>query len=122
MELGSSPFPLLHQMLLGVIATAVTVVSVVHIVIGVEPLGLAAAVGMLILTGALVEVSLPWIEDRISRQRAQTRELWERQRDELRDLANRDELTQLQDRRYYYDRMRSEILAASVKPGVSLLF
>lgn len=121
-DLDGSPFALLHQMLLHVFAIAIAAVSLIHLSIGVELTGLAGAVAVLILTGVLVEVSLLGIERRLMSERHQTRALWERQRDELRELATKDELTQLQNRRYYYERMGNELSAAtSLKHGVSLL-
>ncbi len=83
---------------------------------------LVAVVALLGLAGIIVELALYRTERRLAQEREQVRTQWLRQRAELLEVATRDELTQLQNRRFYYERLSAELgRAARHKQPLSIL-
>jgi diguanylate cyclase (GGDEF)-like protein/putative nucleotidyltransferase with HDIG domain len=70
---------------------------------------LTAEVAVFGLAGVIVLLTLYRTERKLTREREQARSQWQLQREELLDVATRDELTQLQNRRFYYERLSSEL-------------
>jgi diguanylate cyclase len=79
---------------------------------------LSAYVAFLGLAGLVVEFTLYRTERRLSEETQEARERYQEQR----DVATRDELTQLQNRRFYYERLSAELERAdSQKRPLSIL-
>jgi len=72
--------------------------------------------------GMLIEWTLYRTERGLAQEREQMRAHWHHQRAELMEVATRDELTQLQNRRFYYERLSAELeQAESEKRPLSIL-
>src|SRR5439155_1642696 len=76
---------------------------------------LAGELALLGVAGIIVEIALYRTERRLTHERKQVRTQWLNQRTELLDVATRDELTQLQNRRFYYERLAAELTRAEMK-------
>src|SRR5437667_117498 len=76
---------------------------------------LTGEVALLGIAGIIVEIALYRTERRLTHERKQVRTQWLNQRAELLDVATRDELTQLQNRRFYYERLSAELRRAETK-------
>ena len=74
----------------------------------VDPLGAFAVAGL----AAVVQVILVVIQRRIRSQYDRIETLWRERRDEVQEIAGRDELTALQNRRFFYERMHEELETA----------
>ncbi len=96
------------------VLAAVAAVSSVHVALGVRPAALAIEAPALLFIGIIVEVILSRSEHGLKRERDQLH----RRHAELRDVATRDDLTQLQNRRFFYERLQEELESAgkSKKP------
>ncbi len=69
---------------------------------------LTGEVALLGIAGIIVEIALYRTERRLTHERKQVRTQWLNQRAELLDVATRDELTQLQNRRFYFRRAETK--------------
>src|SRR3989304_1366846 len=59
---------------------------------------------------------------RLYRERDRAQRLWLSKQAELEDIASRDDLTQLQNRRFFYDHLREELAqAASHRKALSIV-
>jgi diguanylate cyclase (GGDEF)-like protein len=67
------------------------------------------------VAGLTMEFLLYRTERRLTQERERARKQWHRQRQELLDVATRDELTQLQNRRFYYERLAAELVRAEAQ-------
>src|SRR6266540_4743409 len=76
---------------------------------------LTGEVALLGIAGIILEIALYQTERRLAHERKQVRTQWLNQRAELLDVATRDELTQLQNRRFYYERLAAELTRAETK-------
>jgi diguanylate cyclase (GGDEF)-like protein/putative nucleotidyltransferase with HDIG domain len=76
---------------------------------------LTGEVAILGLAGVIVEFALYRTERKLAKEREHARSQWQRQREELLDVATRDELTQLQNRRFYYERLSTELERAETQ-------
>jgi diguanylate cyclase len=76
---------------------------------------LVSEVVLLGVAGVIVELALFRTERRLSHERKLVRTKWLDQRAELLEVATRDELTQLQNRRFYYERLSAELRRAEAQ-------
>ena len=115
----------LFRVLRWMVALAVTVSIVVSTLVLPSALShvvLVGTVAVLGLGGMIVEGTLYRAERGLAQEREQMRAQWQEQRAELMDVATRDELTQLQNRRFYYERLSAELEdAESQKRPLSIL-
>jgi diguanylate cyclase (GGDEF)-like protein len=115
----------LFRVLRWMVALAVTVSIVVSTLVLPSALShvvLAGTVAVLGLGGMIVEGTLYRAERGLAQEREQMRAQWQEQRAELLEVATRDELTQLQNRRFYYERLSAELEEAeSQKRPLSIL-
>lgn len=87
-----------------------------------NPIATAAAVGMVVALALLMQVFLGQAERKMRRDQIRMRNIWMSRRAELQELAGRDELTQLQNRRFFYEEMTRELEVANrFKRPLSLL-
>jgi diguanylate cyclase (GGDEF)-like protein len=115
----------LFRVLRWMVALAVTVSIVVSTLVLPSALShvvLVGTVAVLGLGGMIVEGTLYRAERGLAQEREQMRAQWQEQRAELLEVATRDELTQLQNRRFYYERLSAELEEAeSQKRPLSIL-
>ncbi|HEV8574847.1 MAG TPA: HD domain-containing phosphohydrolase [Dehalococcoidia bacterium] len=79
-------------------------------------------VAFLGVAGIVLELTLYRTERRLAHDRETLRSQWQKQRAELVEVATRDELTQLQNRRFYYERLSAELeMAESQKRPLSIV-
>src|SRR3990172_3011134 len=68
--------------------------------------------GLLAYLAFAAELLLRWTQRRVQRERERSTGLFLERQAKLQDIASRDDLTQLQNRRVFYDRLREELEAA----------
>lgn len=90
---------------------AVAAVAAVHVTQSSEPEDLAVEVPVLLAVGLTLEVILQQSIRGLKRERDQLH----RRHAELQDVATRDDLTQLQNRRFFYERLQQELDSAVKK-------
>jgi len=86
--------------------------------------GLLPAVAAGAVTGlGVLAFLLLWVSDRrMERERHRMNNIWMARRAELQDLAGKDELTQLQNRRFFYEELERELeIAQRMKRPLSVL-
>jgi len=87
-----------------------------------EPVAAAAGVGGVVFLSLLVQVMLSAAQGRVHREQQRMQNLWMSRRSQLTELAGRDELTQLQNRRFFYEQLQQEMeLAERYKRPLSIL-
>jgi diguanylate cyclase (GGDEF)-like protein len=87
-----------------------------------EPGATFAAVGVVVALALLTHVFLYMAERKMRRDQYRMQNIWMARRAELQELAGRDELTQLQNRRFFYEEMTRELdVAIRFKRPLSLL-
>ena len=87
-----------------------------------EPVLPAAGAGAVVGFGVLMQLVLWMAERRIRREQQRIQNVWMARRAELQDLAGKDELTQLQNRRFFYQEIERELeIAARYKRPMSIL-
>ena len=97
------------------VATAATAVSAFVLPSEITFAVLAGELALLGIGGVIAEIALYRTERRLTQERNQVRTQWLNQRAELLEVATRDELTQLQNRRFYYERLSAELTRAEMK-------
>ena len=81
-----------------------------------------AAVGAIVGFGLVVQLLLWLAEGRMRREQHRMHNMWQARRAELQDLAGKDDLTQLQNRRFFYQEIERELeLAVRFKRPLSIL-
>ena len=68
--------------------------------------------GILAYLAFAAEVLLRWMHRRVQRERERSTGLFLERQAKLQDIASRDDLTQLQNRRVFYERLQEELEAA----------
>jgi diguanylate cyclase (GGDEF)-like protein len=87
-----------------------------------DPAATIAAVGVVVALAFLTHLFLYLAERRMRRDQYRMQNMWMARRAELQELAGRDELTQLQNRRFFYEEMTRELEVANrFKRPLSLL-
>ena len=83
------------------------------------PAGAAVAI---VGFGIICQILLWLAEGRMNRERHRMQNMWQARRAELQDLAGKDDLTQLQNRRFFYQEIERELeVAARFKRPLSIL-
>ncbi len=101
---------------------AVLGVAALGVAMGGDPTATLAAVGVVIALGLLTHLLLWLTERRMSREQHRMQNIWMARRAELQEMAGRDELTQLQNRRFFYEEMQRELeVAERFKRPLALL-
>jgi diguanylate cyclase (GGDEF)-like protein len=87
-----------------------------------EPAVAGAAAAIVCGFGLLVQLLFWRAERRFRKEQQRMQNLWLSRRAEIQELAGRDELTQLQNRRFFYEQMEQELdLATRYKRDISIL-
>jgi diguanylate cyclase (GGDEF)-like protein len=117
-----SSFRLLRRIVLLPIAAAAAALTTLLFPSDIIPIVLIAEVVLVALAGMIIVLTLYRTELRLNQEREHVRVQWHHQRAALLDVATRDELTQLQNRRFYYERLAAELeRAESQKRPLSIL-
>ena len=86
------------------------------------PLLLVVEGSVLLAVGVSGDAMVRWAQRRLHRERDRAQRLWLSKQAELEDIASRDDLTQLQNRRFFYDHLREELAqAASHRKPLSIV-
>lgn len=87
-----------------------------------DPVAPVAGTGAVVGFGLMMHLALWLAERRMRREQSRVQALWMARRAELQELAGTDELTQLQNRRFFYEQMEQELeLSARFKRPLSIL-
>ncbi|MCH8051689.1 MAG: diguanylate cyclase [Chloroflexi bacterium] len=101
-------------------AAAIAGVVAAHFWLEGDPLAPAMAIGAVVGLAISVQAMLALIQARIERER--TEAVWRERQAEMQEVAGRDELTELQNRRFFYERMHEELKTAQrLKKPLSIL-
>ncbi|HEU4759886.1 MAG TPA: diguanylate cyclase [Dehalococcoidia bacterium] len=77
---------------------------------------------VLLAIGFAGDMALRWVEARLRREREQSHRLWLSRQAELQEIATKDDLTQLQNRRFFYERLQGELdKAISRRQSLSII-
>ena len=115
-------FKLLRRAVALPVVAAAFVVSAILLPRDLAFVVLTAEVALLGIAGIVAEFTLYRTERRLGQERKRVHSQWQQQRAELLEVASRDELTQLQNRRFYYERISTELEhAMSQKKPLSIL-
>jgi diguanylate cyclase (GGDEF)-like protein len=109
---------------LAIVATIVAAAAVagVSTALGASPAVAGTGVAAVFMLGFVSLIALWRAENRMKREQRRMQNLWLSRRAELQDLAGRDELTALQNRRFFYEKMEQELeLAVRFKRPLSIL-
>lgn len=80
------------------------------------------AIGAVAGLAIAVQVMLAYIQQSTNREHERLEAIWRTRRAEMLDVAGRDELTELQNRRFFYERMQEELEASQrLKKPLSIL-
>jgi diguanylate cyclase (GGDEF)-like protein len=87
-----------------------------------DPQVALVAVGVVVALGMIMQLLLWMSERRMRREQYRMQNMWMARGSELQELAGRDELTQLQNRRFFYERLQRELeIAERLKRPLALL-
>ncbi|MEO8456819.1 MAG: diguanylate cyclase [Chloroflexota bacterium] len=101
---------------------AAVAVGVAGIALNGDPKATAAAALLVVGLALLTHMFLWMAERRMQREQHRMQNIWMARRAELQEMAGRDELTQLQNRRFFYEEMNRELeVAQRFKRPLSLL-
>ena len=90
--------------------------------LGFDPDAAAAGIAAVVAFGVVSTVLLLVAEQRFKKEQHRMQNLYLSRRAELQDLAGRDDLTQLQNRRFFYEQMQQELeLATRYQRELSIL-
>jgi len=106
---SSLPFRLLRIGLALVVSAALAILVAMHFLEVQGLLPLAFEAGVVLYIGVTGDAMLRWAQARIRRERDETQRLWLARQKELQEIAGRDDLTQLQNRRFFYERLEEEL-------------
>ena len=113
--LGTASFKFLRWAVAGVVVMAGAGASATFLPFQWTLVVLTAEVFVLLVIGMLAEFMLYRTESMMAAERDQLKGIWVRKQAELIDVATRDELTQLQNRRFYYERLQFELQQATTR-------
>ena len=103
-------------------AAGAAAIGAIYLSLPGEPRALALAAAVLLATAVVVEFTLNRLARSLRRGDERMRALWEDRQLELQDIAARDDLTQLQNRRFFYGRLQDELdHAQRLKKSLSVL-
>jgi diguanylate cyclase (GGDEF)-like protein len=101
------------------IAATVIALTVIHLSRGDQIILFSSSLAGLAAAATIVEIALRTLQVRLKREGEELRTLWSRREVEFEEIAGRDDLTQLQNRRFFYERLQEE-LAETVRQRKSL--
>ncbi len=124
-ELGQGhPRSLISFKILAFIVSVAAIAGVVaaHFQLEGDPLAPALAIGAVVGLAIAVQAMLALTQARTDRERERIETVWQTRRAEMQEVAGRDELTELQNRRFFYERMQEELKTAErLKKPLSIL-
>ncbi|MCH7809303.1 MAG: diguanylate cyclase [Chloroflexi bacterium] len=124
-ELGQGrPRSLIFFRILVFIVSAAAIAGVVaaHFQLEGDPLAPALGIGAVVGLAIAIQAMLALIQARIDSERERIETVWRTRRAEMQEVAGRDELTELQNRRFFYERMQEELKTAErLKKPLSIL-
>ncbi len=124
-DLGKgSPRSLFLSRIVLFIASALAIAGVLaaHLQLEGDPLAPVLAIGAVVGLAIAVHTILAFSQTRIDNERKHIDAVWRARRAEMREVAGRDELTELQNRRFFYERMHEEMQTAErLKKPLSIL-
>ena len=101
---------------------AIAGVTAAHFQLEGDPRAPAIAIGTVVGLAIVVQAVLTVSQRRIDSERERIESVWRARRAEMQDVAGRDELTDLQNRRFFYERMQEELgTAQRLKKPLSIL-
>jgi diguanylate cyclase (GGDEF)-like protein len=101
---------------------AIAGVVAAHLALKGDPVAPALAIGAVAGLSIVIQLMLAFLQHRMHREHERLQNMWRLRRAELQEQAGRDELTQLQNRRFFYERMQNELeLAGRYKRPLSIL-
>jgi diguanylate cyclase (GGDEF)-like protein len=105
---------LVHLRLIAVLVTAALAAVAGFGTMQVKDSGLlpAVAAGAIVCLGTITMILLWFAEQRMVRERHRLNNIWMARKAELQELAGKDELTQLQNRRFFYEEIERELEVA----------
>jgi diguanylate cyclase (GGDEF)-like protein/putative nucleotidyltransferase with HDIG domain len=68
-----------------------------------------AQIPVIVLLGVVVDALMRRVQRRIAREREKSLQVWMHKQTELEEIASRDDLTQLQNRRFFYQHLQEEL-------------
>ena len=103
-------------------AAAIAGVVAAHFQLEGDPLAPALGIGAVVGLAIAIQAMLALIQARIDSERERIETVWQTRRAEMQEVAGRDELTELQNRRFFYERMQEELKTAErLKKPLSIL-
>ena len=82
----------------------------------------AAAAALVVGAGVILQLHLGRLRRALRRQAASMQQLWQERQSQLQEMAAVDDLTQLQNRRFFYEHLQREVdVAARTKKPLSIL-
>ena len=124
-ELGQGrPRSLIFFRILIFIVSAAAIAGVVaaHGRLEGDPLAPALAIGAVTGLALAVHVMFAFIQHRMNSEYRRIEAAWQTRQAEMQEVAGRDELTELQNRRFFYERMHEELeIAARLKKPLAIL-
>jgi len=105
----ATPFGLMRIGLAFVVSAALAALVAMHFLEVQGLLPLAFEAGVVLYIGVTGDAMLRWAQARIRREREETQRLWLARQKELQEIASRDDLTRLQNRRFFYERLEQEL-------------
>ncbi len=110
---SAGAFKFLRWTVAGVVVAASSAAAAIFLPFNVTLIVLTVEVFGLLVAGMLVEFMLYKTERELLDERDEMKTLWQQEHTDLMDVATRDELTQLQNRRFYYERLHAELEQAT---------
>jgi diguanylate cyclase (GGDEF)-like protein len=87
-----------------------------------QPVAAALAIGAVTALAIVVQVMFAFTQRRAQKEHDRLQNMWHARKAELQEAAGRDELTQLQNRRFFYEQMQHELeLAERYRRPLSIL-
>ncbi|MEO6197577.1 MAG: hypothetical protein ABIP58_05645, partial [Dehalococcoidia bacterium] len=101
----TSPLALLRHIAVMAMIAAAAGVGLAGLAIDANSSASAAGVGVVAALGVVVFVLLSVAETRFEREQNRMQNMWMARKAELQELVGKDELTQLQNRRFFYEQL-----------------
>ncbi|MDO8616054.1 MAG: diguanylate cyclase [Dehalococcoidia bacterium] len=97
-------------------------IAAAHFALGNQPVIPTIGIAVLVVSAVSFEFVLRHVQRRLNRDALQMQARWEVRQAELQEIAGRDDLTQLQNRRFFYERLQEEMeIAARRHKSLSIL-
>ncbi len=107
--------------LLAAIAVAGGALAIFHLYGSYATVLIAAQIPVILMLGIIVDILFRRNHRKMHREREKALDVWVNKQNELEEIATRDDLTKLQNRRFFYQRFQEELdNAASKKRNLSI--